>query len=113
MKNLKTIIAVIAISLSTVFSVSATDTKPKKAKTLRTEISALIGENIPLKFNKTTIAEVSFIVNNRNEIVVLSVKSEVSELNSFIKRKLNYKIITIKGVKKGEVYKMPLKINIK
>ncbi|AUC84048.1 hypothetical protein CW731_01510 [Polaribacter sp. ALD11] len=113
MKNLKTIIAVIAISLSTVFSISATEVNPKKTKTLRTEMSSFIGNNIPVQLNKTTTAEVTFIINNKNEIVVLSVNSKVSELNSFLKRKLNYKIITVKGIKKGEIYKMPLKINVK
>ena len=116
MKNLKTVIAVIAISLSTVFSASATNPNPEKikpTKTLRTEMSSLIGKNIPVELNKTTTVEVSFVVNNKNEVVVLSVDSKVSELNSFLKRKLNYKKITAKGINKGEVYKMPLKINIK
>ncbi|WP_299665338.1 hypothetical protein [uncultured Polaribacter sp.] len=116
MKNLKTIIAVIAISLSTVFSVSATDPKPKdskETKTLRKEMSSFIGKNIPIELKKTTKVEVSFIINNSNEIVVVSINSEVSKLNSFLKRKLNYKKIITKGIKRGEIYKMPLKINVK
>ncbi|TXD48376.1 hypothetical protein [Polaribacter sp. IC073] len=94
MKSLKTVIAVIAISLSIVFSVSASETNPKKAKktkTLRTELSSFIGNDIPFEINKTITAEVSFIINNNNEVVVLSIKSKVSELNSFLKRRLNCK----------------------
>ena len=107
MKSLKTIIVAITISLSTVFSISALETNPKEAKgkkTLRTELSSFIGNDIPFEINKTITAEVSFIINNNNEVVVLSIKSKVSELNSFIKRRLNYKKITVKGIKKGEVY---------
>lgn len=114
MKSLKTVIAAIAISLFTVFSVSASKTNPKKTtgtKTLRTELSYFIGNDIPFEINKTITAEVSFIINNNNEVVVLSIKSKVSELNSFLKRRLNYKKITVKGIKKGEVYIIPLKIN--
>jgi len=114
MKNFKTIIAIMVISLSTVFSTSATATNPEKGiKTLSSELSSFIGKNIPIELNKATTAQVSFIVNNKNEVVVLSVDSNVSELNYFLKRKLNYKIVTVKGVKKGEIYKMPLRINIK
>lgn len=115
MKNLKTIITVIALSLSTIFSVVASEKNPKKNsenKTLRKEMSSFIGNNIPIELNKTTNAQVSFIINNQNEIVVLSVDSKVSELNSFLKNKLNYKKIATKSVKKGEIYKMPLKIEV-
>ena len=116
MKNFKTIITVIAISLSTMFSVAATESNPNKAKetkTLRTEISSFIGKNIPFELKKTATAKVSFIINNDNEVVVINVDSKVSELNAFLKRKLNYKKVTTKGIKKGEIYKMPLTINVK
>jgi hypothetical protein len=116
MKNFKTIITSIAISLSTVFFASAADLDPnktKETKTLRTEISSFIGKNIPIELDKTTTVKISFIVNNENEIVVLSVNSNVSELNYLLKGKLNYKKITVKGIKKGAIYKMPIKIKIK
>jgi hypothetical protein len=114
MKNFKTIIAIMVISLSTVFSTSATAPNPEKGiKTLRTELSSFIGKNIPFELKKSTTAEVSFIINNKNEVVVLSVDSSISELNYFLKTRLNYKKVTTKGVKKGEVYKIPLRINIK
>ncbi|WP_435414864.1 hypothetical protein [Polaribacter aestuariivivens] len=116
MKNFKTIITVIALSLSTVFTVVANDVDPKnnkETKKLRTEMSLLIGKNIPVKLNKTTTAQVSFTVNNKNEIVVLSVESKLNDLNSFVKKKLNYKKLVTKAVKKGEVYIVPLKVNVK
>jgi hypothetical protein len=115
MKNFKTIVAGIAISLSTVFFASAANLNPNKTdetKTLRTEISSFIGKNIPIELDKATIVKISFIVNNENEIVVLSVDSNLSELDYLLKRKLNYKKITVKGVKKGVIYRMPIKIKI-
>ncbi|QOD61298.1 hypothetical protein H9I45_02290 [Polaribacter haliotis] len=116
MKNFKTIIAIIAISLSTVFSASANDIDPKtnkETKALRTEIVAFIGNKISIEVEKITTAEVSFVINNKNEVVVLSVSSKNSELNSFLKKKLNYKKVVAKGIKKGEIYIMPLKVNVK
>jgi hypothetical protein len=113
MKNLKTIITLIALSLSTVFSVVATEKNPTKSNTnkeLRTEIISLLGNEIPVQIQSGSLAEVAFIVNNNNEIVVLSVDSKIDNLNSFVKNKLNYKKLTTKGVKKGEFYRMPLKI---
>ncbi|QTD37861.1 hypothetical protein JL193_00680 [Polaribacter batillariae] len=114
MKNFKTIIAVIAISLSTVFSATANDKNPKtnkETKALRIEMSAFIGKKIPIEIQKSTTVEVSFIINNKNEIVVLTTDSKNIELNSFFKKKLNYKKIVTKGIQKGEVYKIPIKIN--
>ena len=32
---------------------------------------------------------------------------------SYIKTKLNYKKIVVSGVKKGEIYRMPIKFNVK
>lgn len=116
MKNFKTIIAIIAISLSTSLATNASEINPKKtkeSKSLRTEVSKFIGKNIPIELTKTIHTEISFIVNNKNEVIVLSVDSKVDELNTFIKSKLNYKKVTTKGIKKGEIYKMPLKVNIR
>ena len=111
MKNLKTIITIIAISLSTVFSVAATEKNPSKVnKQLRTEIISLLGDKIPFKVDKGSMAEVSFMINNNSELVVVLVDSEIEGLNSFVKNKLNYKKLIAKGIKKGEIYRMPIKI---
>ena len=114
MKNFKSIIAIIAISLSTVFSTNALDKEPTKiSKLLRSEIANLLGNKISLEVKKSTTAEVSFMVNNKNEIVIISVDSNVQQFNSFVKTKLNYKKVNTKGVVKGEVYKMPVKLKSK
>lgn len=114
MNKLKSIITIIAISLATTFSTTATEkTTSKTNKKLRTEIVSILGDKIPMEIKKTTKAEVSFIINDKNEIVVVSVDCESKEFNSFVKNKLNYKKINATGVKKGEIYIMPIKINKK
>lgn len=114
MKNLKSIITVIAICLVTSLSANNSENNPTKSnEKLRSEIVSILGSKVPLVLTKSSEAEVSFIVNDKNEIVVISVDSASSEFNSFVKNKLNYKKINETGAKKGEIYKMPVKINKK
>jgi hypothetical protein len=114
MKKLASIITIIAISLSTTFSSTAAEKEPSKiTKKLRTEIVSMLGDRIPIILTESSSAEVSFVINNKNEIVIISVDSKVSELNSYIKNKLNYKKIKVKGTIKGQIYKIPLKMNKK
>jgi hypothetical protein len=114
MKTLKTIITVITISISTIFSVTAAENNPTSTnKKLRTELVSLLGNNIPLEIDKSYSAEISFIVNNENEVIVISVDSKVSSFIKYVKTRLNYKKIYTKNIKKGEIYRMPIKINKK
>ncbi len=111
MKNLKSIIAIIAISLATTFSTTATEKEPTKiTKKLRTEIVSMLGNNVKLDIKNSSKAEVSFMINSKNEIVVVNVDSKVNEFNSYVKSKLNYKKLTLQGVTKGKIYRMPIKL---
>ena len=113
MKNFKTSIAVFTLALLTTFSVAANETNPtsKSKEILRGKIVSLIGKTVPVEINKKSIsAEVSFVLSDNNELVVLSVKSENKAIDAFVKSKLNYKKVYVAGIKKGEVYKMPFTI---
>jgi hypothetical protein len=114
MRNLKTIIAILAISLVTTFSTTASENEPSKiTQKLRTEIVSMLGNEIPLELKTSATAEISFMINNENEIVIISVNSKIEELKSIIKSKLNYKKVTVKGIEKEEIYIIPLRINNK
>ena len=111
MRNLKSIIAIIAISLATTFSTHAIEKEPsKKTKELRSEIVSMLGTSVQLNLKQTSSAEISFMINNNNEVVVVSVDSKVAEFQSIVKNKLNYKKLAIKGFKKGEIYRVPVKL---
>lgn len=114
MKNLKTIIAVVAIGFLTILPTSAnTSTEPvtKEAKTiLRTEIVSLLGNHSYDLSDQTLEAQVSVMLNNQNELVVVSVSSESETVTNYVKSKLNYKKITVNGITKGIVYRIPLKM---
>ncbi len=113
MKKLKSFVTILAISLSTVFSANATETEPSKTEELRTEIVSILGNKISIEVQTQSTAEISFIINNENEIVIISVYSDITELNAFIKKKLNYKKVEVRGTNKGKIYKIPLRINTK
>jgi hypothetical protein len=113
MKKLKIIILVISTTLFNSFSMNASEIKsPTINKELRSEIITILGSKIPLKLKKESTAVISFVMNNKNELVVLSVDSKFEDVSSFIKNKLNYKRINLKGVKKGAVYTLSLKIKV-
>ena len=55
-------------------------------------------------------ADVLFTVNANRELIVLSVDSESAELETYLKRKLNYKKVNHKPSKHGEIYLLPVKM---
>lgn len=114
MKNFKTIIAVVAIGFLTILPTSAnTSTEPtsKDSKTiLRTEIVSLLGKHQLELPNTKLEAQVSVMINNQNELVVVDVNSKNETITSFVKSKLNYKKVSAKGLTKGTVYRIPLKM---
>ena len=110
MKNLKTIIAIVALSFATVLPASANNEKEPTVKTeLRSKIINLLGQHT-YKINKQLTAEVSLMLNNENELVVISIDSEDDNISQYVKSKLNYKKVSIKGLSKGVIYRIPLKM---
>ena len=111
MKNLKLTIAVLAISLSATFSAFAGNPEADATNSkLQSELTALLGHPNIEEVPNEIIFRVSFMLNNNDEIVVVSVNSKSTYIDSFVKSKLNYKKIAIKGIKRGEIYTLPVKI---
>ena len=110
MKNLKLFIAIVAISVTSVMSVSA-NTEPKEAKkNLRAQIVTLLGNHSYDLDNQTLTAEISVMLNNKGQLIVISVESEDAQVQTFVKSKLNYKKVAVKEIKKGTVYRISLKM---
>jgi len=79
-------------------------------KQLRTEIIKLLGNNeFPLTATFAQ-AEISILLTTNNELVIISVKSQNILLERYIKRKLNYKKVYVKALRKMKIYSMPIKI---
>lgn len=111
MKNLKNLISAFVITLFIGATAYAnTPTKSSQKKELRTELVNLLGNLEELNKDSKVAANVSFIINEKNEIVVISVDSNNKEVAVLVKGKLNYKKVLASGIERGEVYEMPLKI---
>jgi len=114
MKKLKLTIAVIALCLSTIVA-TATETKTvtsKSSKNLRSKIVKLLGDEAPtyLTDGNDVKAELSLMLNKKNQIVIVSVDSKSSLIDGYVKSKLNYQVVSVKGLKKGKIYRVPLTI---
>ena len=112
MKKLKLTLVAFAICFASL-SATATETEPNTSNTeLRSEIVSLLGTVFPenLTNGKDIKASVSLMLNNKNQLVVVSIDSKSSSVDTYVKSKLNYQKIDVKGLKKGEIYIVPLTI---
>ena len=109
MRNLK--ILVLAVVLFTI-NVSAANLNPiKPTDDLRIEVVDLIGSNFLTEMEADQYsAEVLFTVNSNRELIILSVETGSAELETYLKRKLNYKKVNHKPTKNGEIYLLPVKM---
>jgi GTP-sensing pleiotropic transcriptional regulator CodY len=93
--------------LFTVSALSAKGIDPSLKSILSKEISTLIKD---VKFEKVAneTIYVNFIVNAHGEILVTSTSDE--KFDGLLKSTLNYKKISVNGVKPYEVYTLPITI---
>lgn len=106
---MKKLFLLLAITVST--SIFANNSRPADVvkSEIRTEIIKLLGNaNFNVESNLT--ADVEFMINNKGEVIVLTVDTKNSDVETYVKNKLNYKLITNKFIVKGQTYKMPLKL---
>ncbi len=109
MKNLK--ILIIAFALFAMNVSAATIDPVKPTSQLRSEIVELIGNNCPYDYHKNECkAEVLFTVNTNQELIVLSVTSQNSKAESYLKSKLNYKKVSHTPNRIGEIFLLPLRM---
>ena len=110
MKNLKlvTLALALAIGFSTMSFASTVSTSPLDE--LRSEIVKLIGKTCDKLADETIEAEVVFTINEKGEIVIISVNSTNSAAESFVKCRLNYKKIKHDALNVEEIYHLPLTI---
>jgi len=77
---------------------------------LATQIWELLNENNLAVDSYDLTAKVLFTLNSEKEIVVISVDTKDTDLETFVKRKLNYKKVEVEEVKQGKMYKLPVRV---
>ena len=108
MKRLKLITAIVALMITSLSFATANEDPTDKE--LRKQIIEILGDTTDKLADDTITAQILFTLNNRSEIVVLSVSSDNQRVEWLVKSKLNYKKIKLDALNVGKVYKMPLKI---
>lgn len=112
MKKLKLVLTAIALFAITTTSFANEINSNTTNGDFRNEIASLIGAEAPtyLTNGKDIKAKISLMLNNNNEVIVVSVDSKSNSVASYVKAKLNYQKIDVKGLKKGKIYTVPLTI---
>ena len=111
MKAIKNAVLVLAISFASVLSASTNPTN-EEPSVLSTEIGALL-ENPKFRIANDLSAEVTFILNQESEIVVLNVNTDNTQLERYIKSRLNYSKLSNKVAVKNKTYVVPVRLTVK
>lgn len=108
MKTVKKLFLVLVITFTGVLSASASPINAEPS-IIAKEIGELL-ENPKFEVGDDMLASVTFVLNKENEIVVLSVDTKSSELESYIKSRLNYNKLSVKLDSKNKTYQVPVRL---
>ena len=102
-------LAVMAMLLLSTVSVVANEGN-KPVKKLSVQIQEMLNiDSFELEEGEIK-AEVRFTLNKDGEIVVLSVETENSFLEGFVKGRLNYQKVELANIQEGKIYKVPVRV---
>ena len=105
-KNLLSGLAIILVT----FSLNATPAVPSlKTDGVKEEIQSLL-KKPNFKIDRDTTTLVTFMLNKKNEVLVINVETENELIDSYVKNALNYKKLKTNTTKK--LFKIPVKINV-
>ncbi|MBJ2174061.1 hypothetical protein JBL43_07425 [Aureibaculum sp. A20] len=107
MKKLKVAIVMIFMGCLTAFP---TNINNEPDINLTVQIKKML-ESPEFKSTKEELnATVLLMLNANDEIVIIEVKCAETQVESFVKSRLNYKRVKPNSLLKGKIFKMPLKI---
>ncbi len=107
MKKLSVSLLAIAFAVSSVASASTSPVKTENV--LNKEIKTLL-KKPSFKIKKELTAQVTFTLNDKQEIVVLSVDSDSEVLESYIKDRLNYRKVNAQSDSEVKLFKIPVRL---
>ena len=108
MRTLKSFVLALALLVGT--TVSAADPAGEKINKVDAtlEIAQLL-EEPDFQLKKDTKAEVTIMINDEGELVVLCVETDNKMVDRFIKSRLNYQVLE-HSLEEGKKYKLPVVI---
>lgn len=94
MKKIRLSILLIVLGIGMNFAATANPSEEKSLSELKTQIQDLLKRyphELPLE--KDLLSKVEFVINDRNQIVILNMDTEDPALLSYVQARLNYKIV--------------------
>lgn len=109
MKKIKVVYVVLAL-LATMGVFANKGNNIKVEKDLSAQIYEML-KQYPFELKSEDLtAEVRFTINNKGELVVLSVETQNDFLDNYVKSRLNYQKVDFKQGAPGKIYKIPVRI---
>ncbi|MBC2845639.1 hypothetical protein [Winogradskyella flava] len=108
-KTLKMLVLVVTIAFSSVLSAS-TNPVEKAEPTSVTETVGDLLKNPDFQLNEDIGAMVEIVINQNDEMVVLSVDTKSETVEKYIKSRLNYKKISKEVLDYRKSFKIPVRI---
>ncbi len=102
-------LALLAAVLFVSGNVWASTPSIEPSKSLSAQIGELL-EDHRLAVKEDLTATVYFTLNDKGEIVVLSVDTQDEDLEKLVKARLNYEKVELNQFTSGKMYKVPLRI---
>ena len=100
-----------AITLLVMGSVQANEANNiNPTKNLAVQIQKLLEGNTLKVEGRELTGQVRFTINKEEEIVVLSVDTDSTPLEGFVKGRLNYQKVDFDNVKEGKIYQIPIRV---
>jgi len=94
MRQVKTLLLVVALTFSSVLMASTnSDDRKNETAAITNQIATLL-KNPRFTLEKEVVANVKITLNKNNEMVVLSVDSQEDFISDFIKDRINYSELT-------------------
>ncbi|GAA3519537.1 hypothetical protein GCM10022393_37190 [Aquimarina addita] len=109
MKKLTVVFTIVILATSSLFA-NGKNPKNSTYEKLRNEIAVLLDNPLITIETPSTEAFIEFTLNNKNEIVILTVDSEKEGIEAYVKSRLNYKKVNLTG---NSTYKKNFRISLK
>lgn len=107
MKKFNVLLVVALLAVNTAFATGTEPTSDKKEKTVTQQVATLL-EKPEFEVTQELTAQVTLVVNEENEVVVISVDTNQEYLADFIKSRLNYETLDTTTI--GTQFKLPVRI---
>ena len=107
MKTLNVLMVAALLTVNTAFATGTEPTTDNKEKTVTEQVASLL-DKPEFEVTKELIAQVTLMINNKHEVVVLSVDTDEEYVADFIKSRLNYEKLSTRTI--GSQFTLPVRI---